>query len=91
MTKNENRKMNPLFFLFQKSKTKTSGKQAEQKSPSTSSAKFFFTFSSSVSKIFSASKKLMDIFIFSFWDFLSFSENGGQPGAAPEGREADFL
>lgn len=32
MTKNENRKMNPPFFLFQKSKTKTSGKQAEQKS-----------------------------------------------------------
>lgn len=31
--KNENRKMNPFFFLFQKSKTKTSGKLAEQKSP----------------------------------------------------------
>ena len=36
-------------------------------------------------------KKLTAIFIFSFWVFLSFSENGGQPGAAPEVREADFL
>ena len=33
----------------------------------------------------------MDIFIFSFWDFLSFSENGGQPGADPNmGGSAGF-
>lgn len=91
MAKNENRKMNPPFFLFRKSKTKTSGKQAEQKSPLYQLKIIrLHIFLIHHIKTF-CFKMLRQIFLFFFFGVFLFSENGGQPGAALEGCEVDFL
>lgn len=87
--KNKNRKMNPLFFLSKNPKRKQA-ENKQNKNPLHQFSKIRLHIFLIRQQKFSASKKLADIFIFFFWVFL-FSVNGDQPGAAPEGREADFF